>query len=806
MLHQGGLIKWHGHDGIGASGKDDEKVASPAPTTRARIFAGCFLNLVTPEGSRRGRWLVAFLVLGLSMPPGASATGAPGDELMEVPLRWCVIGDDRNGNGKWDPGETGAPAFVNPTGAPGQPEPDADNVLWRRFERASDHVWIPQARITFRSGITATIRDLANFPVIPDPNPPPTGKGKYGDIVDGGGFGNASEELMDAILRCEKEWSERFPDARGPVAINLGRFVGSLSGVPTDTRGQTASPLFGCSPLTGRGPFCMDPVTATITNPPGRWIAVIDNTFDPDALPDDLTLVHELGHFLWLEHGDGLDNDTDGVFDQCCDPDEDPEVLPTSIMHPSSPVSFISELQRRAARAVAKVTSGVKIDPPAVLLDGDTVDDLEIDSVRDVSDRSIDIAAAAVVVHRPAKIMILSQQLFGIIPPSQRAEYVFFLDRDDNPTTGGGPKVLGFDTAFEGAEVVVRVAVGAAGGRTVTPTVWRSEGDGFVIVSEPRIRAEVATVTEAETGAPFYNVVSIQIPVAVTGPVGVALRFQAIAENVGVTVGDRDQLPDGPRNAVAAFVPLPPRFPVCGVTPAQARRSEPVTVEVEGLLPRRNAKVILGDENVGLGSTDGLGRARIAFTIPEMARTGPRLVTVGIVGTALTADCIVEVLPPADCNSNGVDDAADVASGGSPDLNASGIPDECEQGVVVWVLSGTAQGGQISTMIQGFAATCTVTVSTAAGEPVSAVVAKVAAALNSDNCLAAQGIVAEALGSRLRITGLDLEPADITETMTDPGLLHAPAQDIPALSPLGVALMVLALAAMSVALLRGRRI
>jgi hypothetical protein len=38
--------------------------------------------------------------------------------------------------------------------------------------------------------------------------------------------------------------------------------------------------------------------------------------------------------------------------------------------------------------------------------------------------------------------------------------------------------------------------------------------------------------------------------------------------------------------------------------------------------------------------------------------------------------------PPAlvtfDCNDNGIEDAVDIASGGSSDSNVNGVPDECE--------------------------------------------------------------------------------------------------------------------------------
>src|SRR5262245_41004867 len=48
-----------------------------------------------------------------------------------VPMRWCVVGDDTNRNGVFDPGEKGVPAFTNP-GFVGQP--NTDILLWRRHE------------------------------------------------------------------------------------------------------------------------------------------------------------------------------------------------------------------------------------------------------------------------------------------------------------------------------------------------------------------------------------------------------------------------------------------------------------------------------------------------------------------------------------------------------------------------------------------------------------------------------------------------------------------------------------------------
>ena len=95
--------------------------------------------------------------------------------LIKVPIRWCAIGIDDDGDGTID---RGAPSIVDP-GLVG--ESSVKDVLWRRHERVSDNIYIPQANMTFRSGATAAAPD---FPIIPDPRFEPDGTaGEYGDIV-----------------------------------------------------------------------------------------------------------------------------------------------------------------------------------------------------------------------------------------------------------------------------------------------------------------------------------------------------------------------------------------------------------------------------------------------------------------------------------------------------------------------------------------------------------------------------------------------------------------------------------------------
>lgn len=42
------------------------------------------------------------------------------------------------------------------------------------------------------------------------------------------------------------------------------------------------------------------------------------------------------------------------------------------------------------------------------------------------------------------------------------------------------------------------------------------------------------------------------------------------------------------------------------------------------------------------------------------------------------AVCAPPILDPTDCNGNGIDDLVDIANGVLNDMNANGIPDECE--------------------------------------------------------------------------------------------------------------------------------
>jgi hypothetical protein len=59
------------------------------------------------------------------------------------------------------------------------------------------------------------------------------------------------------------------------------------------------------------------------------------------------------------------------------------------------------------------------------------------------------------------------------------------------------------------------------------------------------------------------------------------------------------------------------------------------------------------------------------------AATPPSQIT-DLMGMPTPVLDLIGLLPSADCNGNGVDDACDIADGTSFDINGNGVPDECE--------------------------------------------------------------------------------------------------------------------------------
>jgi hypothetical protein len=295
--------------------------------------------------------------LHLSAPPGVK-TGTPLRPvtrwLFQVPVRICAI-EGSDGAGDARPGQLVAAGRMLDT-----------------LAEANETIWYPQAQVAFS---TPTDR----IPVIEDPTPPNGANGALGDLdlylrVDG-------EVAADV---CTQAWERHYPGRRGIPIVNARAFFQDAVSLGFATGPQTALYVAGPKPGTGmRGDaLCGSPV-ALAPSDIGKQVAILPDKSWPMQNAPRL-LAHELGHTLFLGHGNGLDDDGDGRragfagsrrYDEYCDPGwltSDSKVVedvgsptPCSLMQRFACTSMLRPLQVETARGVARFMPGMLDGTPA---------------------------------------------------------------------------------------------------------------------------------------------------------------------------------------------------------------------------------------------------------------------------------------------------------------------------------------------------------------------------------------------------------------------------------------------------------
>ncbi|HEX2092036.1 MAG TPA: hypothetical protein VHG28_06520, partial [Longimicrobiaceae bacterium] len=553
----------------------------------------------------------------------AMASGTAPAQVFSVPVRWCVVADDADGDGQPDPGEQGAPAFTNP-GNVG--EVDADNVLWRRHERPSDAVFIPEAEVTFRSAIYNIVEDpTLRFPIIPDPMPDPTGDPfwLYGDIL----HPEDSEFEWNAVYNaCVDAWrDDHGVEDIGVVVINANHVY--------DLTGDSQP---GAAVVGGRSMVLRDNAYLLPSSP----------LYNMDSFPVadhvDKHFGHEMGHALaGLGHTCGdqnlmrngrTDTDGDGLVDNIH--------LSTGIGEGEFPNCTGSVDQIQRIRDSAQATPGCKhagTDTDCTMLS-----DVRADRIRDAPLPFLDLStftatnagASSRLVHQP--MGPLDRRRF--IGRGHFFDYYSFIDQDQDAGTGGSADALGVPIGFQGAELAtrVRVRIGPQG-FSFAPTVWRFTAGSFQEVRDRRIRAfafPMVAVSEA-TRRHLTDRITLELPTAVFGPGVVNFRVQAaVVAASRDSVQVLDLLDEDRERPGRSFRWRSPTFPVCSVAPGTAPRRGAITVHSTGLLPNRPVHLIFGDRHVANGHAGADGSVSITTAIPAGARDGQHLITVGTDGTA----------------------------------------------------------------------------------------------------------------------------------------------------------------------------
>ena len=562
-----------------------------------------------------------------------------GEGIYQVPLRWCTV--------------EGSPSIVDPSDLGFS---DTDSILLRRMQSVNDNFWISGAEITFRSAFTSQIEDGAMFPEISDHYPPPGGAGSLGDInLEEYGFyeGMLTHiELVRQIADCEMAWDalelSYEANLEGIIAVNINRFVGD-SGAQSSTLGIATSSVY-CDPAyTATRAVCSD--LESMSENIGAFVAMRDTFYEPGFQNQDfqdVTLAHELGHSLFLGHGDGIDNDGNGQFDSCCDADEDESATPYSLMSPTytqASSGVITELQKDWARTVAYRTPGLLIDPPAVYMDGRVVSDRRVDQLQDTENATVDLVWAGMSENTDTGTVLISFKLLGFITGEVKNHYVMFVDLDDNPETGSQPADLNFYTELQGIEIVAVLTVTKTSVSDVIEIeshLWIEKDGEFSELPDSQLFATVTTISEAESQIPLFDIVSLEFPSSLIDPIGPIVRFQALSQN---SAGDFfDHLPDIGKNENAVLYMTSPQYPGCKVSPTKVASGETVTVEAWGLIPKQEAEVYFTQQILAVGDADKNGAVRVDFVMPKVILEGQQLLTVRSEGSGLTADCAIEVI------------------------------------------------------------------------------------------------------------------------------------------------------------------
>ncbi|MGH8076542.1 MAG: hypothetical protein ACREPE_04350, partial [Lysobacter sp.] len=567
--------------------------------------------------------------------PLLAAADAAVAQVFSVPIRWCVIADDTNGNGQVDAGEDGAPAFANP-GHVG--EVDTDNVLWRRHERPTDAVFIPEAQITFRSGIYNIVEDASlRFPIIPDPDPNPTGDAFWlsGDILSTGS--TPSTEWNTAHNACVDAWREQHGvEDIGIVVINANHYR-SLSG--------DSEP--GAATVGGRRAILRDNAYLLPGSP---LFGAFESPPDLSTVPDhvDKHFGHEMGHALGgLRHtcsnqnimsNRRIDTNGDNRADNIHLSSSIAEIFNTADC-PSTDLPVVDQIAM--LRTAAQAAPGCKI--AGTNTDCTVRSDVRADRIKDTPILFTDLSLVTVtnadpvarVVHEP--MGPLDRKFFK---RGSYYDYYTFLDQDNDAGTGGEAESLKVPVRFKGVELVTRVRVTMQDGRfRFVPTVWKFAGSGFTEVVDRRIRAYGFAVKALTEPAELYltDQITLEAPLGVFGASNDFRVQAAVVVPSGKKAKVLDLLDDGREKPGRAFRWRSPTFPVCSVMPAHAPRGGQIKVTSTGLQPDQPVHLIFGHRHVANGHADATGAVTITTAVPADARDGQHLITVGTDGTALTA-------------------------------------------------------------------------------------------------------------------------------------------------------------------------
>jgi len=547
------------------------------------------------------------------------ATGTwNGQNTLHVPVSWCIV--------------QGSPAQASPNVAG---DTTTDDLIWRRHERPTDNIYVNVSGITFRSAIDNAWTVL-DFPILTDPD---TTLGTPGD-VRGENISTNGTEFNQLINACDTAYNNLGRAGVGVTAVNVGLFhdgTGNYNGVPIGWGGcaqSIATPNVCVSPYTG---FIMvDDNHYFFPSVPNRtWPGTTMQFFLTDPL--DQLVGHELGHALGLPHRSlatalmnpmQTDNNGDGQTDNI-----------------GLNATEVTEL-----RSSAVVVPGLEQDPLGRIIKGDVIVLRKPDKVREKKELKPyeDLGSVQVTLDLKKEEVSLGQHLFGLLPKEGMEQSFWWLVSTDKGATSAQLRELGVPASrFTGATLVIRADVH---NQRITGSAWRLQ-DGNLVPIEAGFRFDILAMVmyphyaagDSKYGFPINHIVNVTLsrkllPIELKRP----FRIQTIIAAARTKI-PADKLDDTAEERGVEFVLDYPSFPHCSA-PEQVAAGNTVKIEIEHLRPSTGIHGLLGPRMVFRGETDQYGGGTIDFEIPKDTTPGFHLVTIGNDRTALTADCVVNVV------------------------------------------------------------------------------------------------------------------------------------------------------------------
>jgi hypothetical protein len=561
-----------------------------------------------------------------------------------VPISWCAVNGSRAASND--------PNIPNPYGGI---DHSTDEVLWRRHERATDHIYnnnplngINQALISFRSAINDALHTSLNFPKIDDPNP----AGTEGDLNR---VANLGQEYRDMLLACKNEWANLSVVHPGVVsgifALNV-RLTVNDAGQITDTIGTgrcARNALNECDPYDGHlyvvdNSFMLYGISSGLPSPE-PWM-------NKDEF--DQSVSHELGHTLNLDHRNG----------------DILALMNTNQQHngPNGRVSnfkiYPAEITEMRQTALDYIP-GTYMDPDNKIIQGNAVQTIQVDKVKE--NKALkpyeDIALSSVTLDKRKNTVNFGQELYGLLPEKtklqnqSKAEYWTLVDLDNNKNTGGNKNML-MNISFpltntSGIDLAIheRVSnINLTNGNNINGNAWILKDNNVMVLGSNDLRFSLQTASihhgdragemeqVSENEIPLYDTIYARLNNTDLVKLDSPFSIQSFVISNGTVVDKLDYKENEPR-----FLELSqPFFPVCYAN-QNGTAGQNVTVNATGLLPMSNVHALLGTRLVANGTTDASGNSTIKFNVPHDTTAGLHLMTIGVDKTALTADCQIKV-------------------------------------------------------------------------------------------------------------------------------------------------------------------